>query len=114
MSFNHPELSMYRKITAALKRLFDNKVATGTAVVGAVVLGIFLFSSHGIVNGVSIAFENADLKKSIAEQKTIRDSLKKEIRTSRESVESLEKTARENYGMVKKGEKVYFIEEEKD
>lgn len=105
---------MLRKITAALKRLFENKVAGGSAVIGAVVLGVFLFSSHGVVNGISIAFENADLKKRIVEQKTIRDSLKKEIRTSRESVESLEKTARENYGMVKKGEKVYFVEEEKD
>ena len=72
---------------------------------------IFLFSSHGFITRLSMEMENSKIVDKIANELKFQDSLNKKLNLLKNDVTEIERIAREHYGMVKHGEKIYFVKE---
>jgi len=79
-----------------------------------VLLLLLLFSigKRGFIQHIKVKIEHRKLKKEIEALKSETENLKKEKELLKKP-EYIEKVAREEYGMAKKGEKVYKIVPEK-
>ncbi len=78
-------------------------------------LGIFLFlvfNDHGILSIYSLSDKKNDLLSQIDLEKKKNDSLKLVLELVKNDLFTIEKIAREKYGYVKQGEKIYFIDTE--
>lgn len=74
-----------------------------------------LFSNYGIVKMLSLELKKREFIDLIKREEYIADSLNKEIKRLKTDTLEIERIAREKYGMVKRGETIYFyIEEEED
>lgn len=82
----------------------------GVAFIIAALL-FLLFSDHGIINRYKLVKQKNEALIEINQLKQTSDSLSKEINLLKYDTNRIEKAARENYGMIKPGEKVYFIKE---
>jgi cell division protein FtsB len=86
-------------------------------IIGLVILffavGIFVFSSHGILTRLSLEMENSKVLDNITLELKLQDSLNKKINLLKNDVTEIERIAREHYGMVKQGEKIYFVKEKR-
>jgi len=82
-------------------------------VIAILVLYFVLFSDSGIITRFSLESEKAELKEKITKAKMKSDSLKQSIEELKTSDLEIERVAREKYGMKKKGETIYIIEENK-
>jgi cell division protein FtsB len=74
----------------------------------AIILGFILFSSYGVVTRVKLT---SDKQKKYEELKNLimqNDSLRNVIKDMKSDTTEIERLAREKYGMIKKGEKVYI------
>lgn len=74
-------------------------------------IGIYLtFGEHGLWRMWRLKRKERELKKEVAEIEARRKVLEEEMKRLREGDPKLiEKLARERYGMVKPGEKIYII-----
>ena len=70
---------------------------------------VFLFNNKGIVKRLSLEAEKSELLQKIENAKSERDILKKEIKNLESNPETIEKVAREEFGMIRPGEKVYRV-----
>lgn len=95
-----------KKILAFLKK---NKRLIIGVVSGAFVLTFLLFSSHGLFKWLSLKLQMSSLQSDIREETERQDSLTKKIELLLKDKSEIERIARENYGMIKPGEKVYII-----
>ncbi len=84
------------------------------ALIGILVLSFVLFSDSGLINRFSLESEKSELKLKIIHAKSRKDSLKNRIDVLNSDDKEIEKVAREKYGMKKKGETIYLIEENSD
>lgn len=79
----------------------------------ALIFGFILFSPYGVIKSIKLASEKKanyeELKHLINEN----DSLRKKIKGMYTDTLEIERVAREKYGMIKKGEKIY-IKKNKD
>lgn len=69
-----------------------------------------LFSSRGIFARVNLELEKRQLTESIQIYRQQQDSLKRTIKKLETDTVLIEKIARERYGMVRPGEKVFIVE----
>jgi cell division protein FtsB len=67
-----------------------------------------------VVKRLRLQWRKADLERQIEIETARRDSLKAEIRKMKHDEYEIEKIAREKYGMIKPGEKVYYLDIEKE
>lgn len=98
---------------ALLKKLLKNKKLM-IALVIAVPLGAYLvFGNRGILQRVRYQQEKTELQEKIraAEQET--KDLQSQSKALDGDKKAIEKVAREKYGMVREGEKVYKVNKEK-
>jgi len=68
------------------------------------------FSSYGIVNTLMLQREQIKLVRSLKAEKDAQDSLRKYIHLLRYDTLHIEKVAREKYGLVKPGEKIFILD----
>ena len=71
----------------------------------------FVFSSHGIINRIKLELEQDELLDKISIEKHNTDSLKQRILTLTYDSLEIERLAREYYGMLKQGEKLYIYKQ---
>lgn len=69
-----------------------------------------LFSSRGIFSRLNLELEKRELTESIQLYRQQQDSLKQTIKKLESDTVLIEKIARERYGMIKSGEKVFIVE----
>lgn len=97
------------------KNLHENPV-TRHLVVGGVILSIILillfFTDYGIINRIKYEIDRSELADELLDEKQLSDSLNKKLKVLRNDTLEIERIAREKYGMVKDGEKVFFIKYE--
>lgn len=79
----------------------------------ALFMTFVLFSRYGLINRLELESAKNELKDKIAAEIQRGDSLKAVIHGLKYDTTEIERIAREKYGMVKEGEKVYYIEKEK-
>lgn len=80
----------------------------------ALVLGFVLFSDHGMVKRFQLESRKSEIFEEILAEKLEMDSLTNEIKSMRYDTVKIERIAREKYGLIKKGEKVYKIKSNRD
>ena len=73
-----------------------------------------IFSDYGLLKRFNLEYERIKVKKRIEEKIILQDSLKNEISLRLYDTLSIERIAREKYGMLKKGEQIYFIPKYKE
>jgi cell division protein FtsB len=79
----------------------------------ATLLGFVLFTNHGLLKRLQLEMRQQSIDREIERQRLVTDSLLRHIRILETDTLEIERLARQNYGMVKPGEVVYFIEEKK-
>ncbi len=77
--------------------------------IAVALMSIVVFSSHGLITRIGLEIDNTDYRKKIQNEIDIRDSINKRIELLRTDITEIERIARENFGMIKPGEKVYFV-----
>jgi len=81
--------------------------------ISAIVFLLFLitfFSDYGILQRILLENKKQFLNSEIKKQYLIKDSLKKELYIIKNDSLAIERIAREKFGMIKPGEKIFFIE----
>jgi cell division protein FtsB len=102
------------KILTYLKEKSKSKpFVIGAATLIAIICFV-LFSNYGILKRINLEIEKTTIKKNITQERNIRDSLYKEIGQLKNNKTKIERIAREKYGMIKPGEKVYIFDKGKD
>lgn len=90
-----------------------NRVVIG-GIAGVLFLGFVLFSEYGLWTRFRLEFKKSSLEDEVRENQREQDSLQKMIQVLKTDTLEIERIAREDYGMVKPGEKVYIVPEEND
>ncbi len=93
-------------------KLFRNKRATAVALFGVMVAGFIVFGNHGILQRIRLAEQKAELERKIREADAETKSLQAQSKALDGDKKAIEKVARERYGMVRQGEKVYKVDKE--
>ncbi|MFC2130163.1 septum formation initiator family protein [Bacteroidota bacterium] len=107
----------YDTMNELLRKIFLFKVRKRiliAAVVIIIVSGFMLFSPYGIIKSIKLAGQRSDSYKELINLKKINDSLRQKIKEIRLDTTEIERIAREKYGMIKKGEKVYIRKKNSD
>ena len=82
------------------------------AIVGLPILAVFIFSNRGLLKRVSLENRHATAQEQLLLEERVRDSLEAEIELLEHDSSAIERVARERYGMVRPGEKIYMVDEE--
>ena len=109
VSNNKREFSL-ESLFAMFKKLF-------LILIAGAVIAAFLFNEKGIISWYKYSMERERIESELDSLHAVERALRSEIEKLKFAPEYLEKLARENYGMAKKGEKVYKVipeEEAKD
>ncbi len=80
------------------------------AIIGIPILSYALFSSRGLFARISLEWERKNLAGRIESARTEQDSLKSQIRRLEQDTLLIEKIAREKYGLLKPGEKIFILD----
>ena len=78
-----------------------------------IVAGYVFFSNRGIISRFSLQWEKAQLQEDISNYKQKIDSLQNYIQRLHSDTLLIERLAREQHGMIKPGETIFFIESSK-
>ncbi len=108
----------YRKLSkgfdfrALLRKMLRNKKATAVALFGIMVASFIVFGNHGILQRIHLSQQKAELERKIREADAETRALQAQSKALESDKKAVEKVARERYGMVRQGEKVYKVEKE--
>jgi cell division protein FtsB len=94
-----------------LEKLSQLKIKRKALIAGiaiAIAGTFFFFSPYGIIKSIKLANQRSNSYKELLEMKKTNDSLRKKIIETRKDTLEIERIAREKYGMVTRGEKVYI------
>ena len=81
------------------------------ALVGLPILAVFTFSSRGLIKRLSLEARYDRAAQELLVEQNLRDSLRQEIERLRGDTVAIEKVARERYGMVRPGERIFTVDE---
>ncbi|PIU44410.1 MAG: hypothetical protein COS95_09180 [Ignavibacteriales bacterium CG07_land_8_20_14_0_80_59_12] len=90
--------------------IFKSRRRVIVLTLGLLFLGFATFSSHGIIQRIRLEVQRRSIERSIKQAKAEQDSLKEELRRIQNDPKKIEKVARERYGMVREGERVYRVQ----
>jgi len=82
-----------------------------TLLIIAGVISVMAFSTHGLITRIGLEIDNSNYRDLIGQEISVSDSLNKRIRLLQTDLTEIERIARENYGMIKPGDKVYFVKD---
>ncbi len=94
---------------AALKKLLKNKKLLLMCGIAVVVAGIVVFGNRGILQRMRLQQQKAELEVKIRQAEEETKSLQSQSKALDGDKKAIEKVAREKYGMVREGEKVYKV-----
>ncbi len=77
-------------------------------------IGLVLFSDYGLLNTVKLQNERLEIRRKQKEELIVTDSLKRHIKRLRYDTLYIERVAREKFGLVKPGEKIFVVEEDEE
>jgi cell division protein FtsB len=97
---------------AALKKLVRNKKLMISLVVGLPLAAYLVFGNRGILQRVRYQQQKTELEVKIREAEEETKRLQSESKALDGDKRAIEKVARERYGMVRNGEKVYKVNKE--
>jgi cell division protein FtsB len=97
-------------ITKLLSKFSRRQLLVGGILIVAF-LGFTLFSNYGLLNRIKLEVRKNELKEQIRTDKHTKDSLRLYIKRLETDMSEIERVAREKYGMIKPGEKIYYIEQ---
>lgn len=97
-----------KQVKVGMKR---RRIIIGT-VLAAIIFSFILFSDHGLIKRIELEIDRNDLSNKITEKQVEQDSLARQIDKLQSDFYEIEKIAREYYGMIKPGEKIYIIHKE--
>ncbi|MBI2794418.1 MAG: septum formation initiator family protein [Ignavibacteria bacterium] len=103
---------MAKELPASQKKLMTRKRVIVIAILTAAILAFVMFSSHGILSRIAIAADASQLGSTLSNMKREEDSLRVEINKLLNDTLEIERLARERYGYVRLGEKVFVIKRE--
>ncbi|HYF04291.1 MAG TPA: septum formation initiator family protein [Patescibacteria group bacterium] len=92
------------------KEIKRNRLIVGS-VIGILFAGFVLFSEYGLWTRFRLEFKKRALEEEVQASQKQQDSLVRMIRVLKTDTLEIERIAREEYGMVKPGEKVYIVPE---
>ena len=104
-----------------MQKMFNFKKIQNNSLLRHIVIGMILlsflfviifFSNYGVYKRIKLNSEADDLKTEINSLNITHDSLMRRIKEAETDTFEIEKVARENYGLVKPGEKIFFIEKD--
>jgi cell division protein FtsB len=105
-----------RKYRPALKfspkKILGSKNLVLLLLVGIPVISFITFSPRGLLKRMSLEAEKADLIARVAEAEAVQARLLKESRDLDYDLKVIEKVAREEYGMILRGETVYKVKKD--
>lgn len=105
---------MAKELPASQKKLMTRKRVIVITILTAAILAFVMFSSHGILSRLKIASDAAQLRTTLSKMKDEEDSLRAEIVKLQNDTLEIERLARERYGYVRLGEKVFVIKRNQD
>lgn len=97
-------------------QLFENRKSRRLILWGAliaIVIVVSIFNDYGALKRLELENEKIELINTITFEQKRNDSLRQIIKYLETDTLEIERIAREKYGMIKPGEKVYFIGENK-
>lgn len=100
---------MARPSVASQKRLMTRKRLIVIGALTATIIAFVLFSSHGLLSRWRLSDERSSLSEEITDLRATEDSLRTLIRELRDDTLYIERLARERYGYLRPGERVYII-----
>lgn len=92
-----------------IKRSGKRKKLIIRVIIIALILFFMIFSDYGFLTSVKLWWNIGDLKDKITSEQKLNDSLNQRINVLLTDSTEMERIAREHYGMIKPGEKVYII-----
>jgi cell division protein FtsB len=104
MNGEKPNGDLFERIS----QLKIKRKALIAAIVVAVAGAFFLFSPYGIIKSIKLAGQRTDAYNELLHIKKTNDSLRDKIHQIRTDTIEIERIAREKYGLVKKGERVFI------
>jgi cell division protein FtsB len=101
--------ALFLKMSEIINKILSFKKRTLILGVVILIFGSFvIFSPYGVVKSIKLVAQRYSSLEEIKNLKKENDSLRDEIKQLKTDTLEIEKVAREQYGMVKKGEKVYL------
>jgi cell division protein FtsL len=99
-------------LKAAAKKLLKNKKLMIACSVVVLMGGYVVFGNHGILQRMRLQQQKAELEVKIKQAEEETKSLQSQSKALDGDKKAIEKVAREKYGMVREGEKVYKVNKE--
>lgn len=93
-----------------MKLSFKNLSLWISVTIVLIILLVLTFSNQGFYDHYLQKKKLSELEARIDSMKKVNDSLKTEIELLKSNSQKIEKVAREKYGLIKPGEKVYKIQ----
>ena len=111
-------MEFYRKpqkrsrIKSLLKKIFKNKRRSILALLGILLFSFLLFANNGIIARVKLEQRRAEMIEKIRQSEEETKQLQAQVKALEGDKKTIEKVAREKYGMVREGEKVYRVKKD--
>jgi len=96
-------------IAGLVRKLIRNRRLVVALVIGVPLAVYLVFGNRGILQRVRLQQEKTELETKIREAETETRALQAESKALDGDRKAIEKVARERYGMVREGEKVYKV-----
>ncbi len=107
--------NFYRKVRKQLKpakwlaRVWTNKKLSAAFAVGFILLLYAFFNNNGILQRIRLEHAKKELEEKIEHAQQEQKQLLDQSKALDGDKEAIEKVAREKYGMIRSGEKVYRV-----
>ncbi len=98
---------------ATAKKLLKNKKLLFACGVAVLLGGYVVFGNRGILQRIRLQQQKAELEVKIKQAEEETKKLQSQSKALDGDKKEIEKVARENYGMVREGEKVYKVNKSK-
>jgi cell division protein FtsB len=99
-------------MTSLIKKIIPSKPKKNSTFIWiliiSIVIAFVIFSNFGLIKRIELEIEKNELKSDIKREQIINDSLKKQIELLEKDSIEIERLAREKYGLIKPGEKVFI------
>lgn len=98
-----------KKLNEFLRKRLKNRRVVLALIIGVPLAMFVLFGSRGVLQRVKLQQQKAELELKIREAEAETERLQAESKALDGDERAIEKVAREKYGMLRKGEKVYKV-----
>jgi len=96
-------------VRSLLSKLWSNKKLSGLLAAAFVILLYVLFNNQGVLQRIKLEREKKEMLQKIQQAEQEQKQLQDQSKALDGDKKAIEKVAREKYGMVREGEKVYKV-----